>query len=148
MRVDAWKLSRERRSVEGNIDAHRLTRVGELLAPGPAGIGWRLSGTTDADGRAALELALDGEVTLTCQRCLDVLQWPVHVRGTTLLAGSAAELAALDAHAEAEVVLAAEPVDPLELVEDELLLALPFAPRHPADACAVPAGPITTHRRA
>jgi uncharacterized metal-binding protein YceD (DUF177 family) len=28
-------------------------------------------------------------------------------------------------------------VEPLALVEDELVLALPFAPRHPEDACTM-----------
>ena len=40
---------------------------------------------------------------------------------------------------EHEVVSAREPLDPLALVEDELLLTLPFAPRHESD-CAPPAG--------
>lgn len=147
MRVDAWKLAREHGSVEGNIDAHRLARVDDLLAPGPADIAWRVAGVRDAGGRAGLEIELAGEVTLACQRCLGDLAWQVRQRGTVLLAASAAELEALDARTGAEVVLAAAPIDPLELVEDELVLALPFAPRHPADACTAPADPITTHRR-
>lgn len=147
MRVDAWKLAREHGDIEGNIDAHDLERVDDLLAPGPARIAWRLSGVTDTEGRPALKLELTGEVLLTCQRCLGDLTWPVRQRGAILLAASEGELEALDARTDAEVVLAVEPVDPLELVEDELLLALPFAPRHPADACAAPADPITTHRR-
>jgi uncharacterized metal-binding protein YceD (DUF177 family) len=41
-----------------------------------------------------------------------------------------AELARLDGDSELEVVLAQEPLDPMALVEDELVLATPFAPRH------------------
>ena len=48
-------------------------------------------------------------------------------------------MAALDNDSELEVVLAAAPLDPAELVEDELVLAMPFAPRHPDDACAAAA---------
>jgi len=147
VRPDAWKLARERGSVEGNIDAHRLTRVADVLAQGPAEISWRIAGAADGEGRAALDIELTGEVTLRCQRCLGSLAWPVRHHGTVLLAASESELAALDARIEAEVVLAAGPLDPLELVEDELILALPFAPRHPADTCSPPADPMTTHRR-
>ena len=46
-----------------------------------------------------------------------------HVRGGLLVATAAV------------VVLAGAPVAPLMLVEDELLLALPFAPTHPEGAC-------------
>jgi len=51
-----------------------------------------------------------------------------------------AELARLDAE-EIEVVLATERLDPLTLVEDELLLSLPFSPRH-ADGECDPASPM------
>ncbi|MBS0327785.1 MAG: DUF177 domain-containing protein [Proteobacteria bacterium] len=145
--MDAWKLARERGSIEGNIDAHRLARIADLLAPGPADIAWRVAGAADAEGRAALAVELAGEVMLTCQRCLGGFAWPIRQEGSVLLAASEGELEALDARTDAEVVLAAGPVDPLDLVEDELLLALPFAPRHPADACTLPAGTMTTHRR-
>lgn len=139
MHVDTWKLARERGSVEGNIDAHRLARVADLLAPGPAVLAWRVSGAADEEGLCALEIELAGKVMLTCQRCLGRLEWPVQVRRLVLLASSEAALEALDAGTDAEVVLAGVPLDPLELVEDELVLALPFAPRHADNACAVPA---------
>ena len=147
MRVDVWKLAREHGSIEGNIDAHRLARIDGLLSPGPAQIAWRVAGADDAEGRAGLAIEVAGEVTLECQRCLGSLAWPVRQQGTVLLAATEGELEALDARTDAEVVLAAGPIDPLDLVEDELILALPFAPRHPADACMPPAEPITTHRR-
>jgi uncharacterized protein len=98
-------------------------------------VSWRIEGTTDAAGRPALSIELGGNVPLTCQRCLDDFQWPIEQRTELLLAHDERELAALDADSGAEVVLAAPPVEPLTLVEDELVLALPFAPRHPEGAC-------------
>ena len=47
------------------------------------------------------------------------------------MARDEAEMAQLDSDSELEVVLATGPLDPAELVEDELVLAIPFAPRHP-----------------
>ena len=47
-----------------------------------------------------------------------------------LLAGNEREFATLDADSEAEAILADGPLDPAVLVEDELVLTLPFAPRH------------------
>jgi len=35
-------------------------------------------------------------------------------------------------------VLAAGPLDPIELVEDELLLSLPYAPTHAEGECMAP----------
>jgi uncharacterized protein len=78
---------------------------------------------------------LSGSVTLECQRCLADFAWPIDVTTEVLLARDDAELAALDADSSLEVVLASGPLDPLSLVEDELVLTLPFAPRHPDGAC-------------
>jgi uncharacterized protein len=82
-----------------------------------------------------LAIEIEGSVPLTCQRCLDDFEWPVAQRTEVLLAHDERELALLDADSSAEVVLAGAPVTTLTLVEDELLLALPFAPRHPEGAC-------------
>ena len=41
-----------------------------------------------------------------------------------------AELARLDADSDVEVIVADGPLDPAALVEDELLLTVPYVPRH------------------
>jgi hypothetical protein len=41
-----------------------------------------------------------------------------------------AEAVRLDGASECEVILASAPIEALAVVEDELLLSLPFAPRH------------------
>lgn len=134
-RLDAFRIAREHGAVEGSVDPHRLPRVADQLADGPASLAWRIEGTEDASGRPALAIDLEGTVTLTCQRCLADFAWPIDQRTEVLLAHDERELATLDAQSSVEVTLAEGPVDPLALVEDELVLALPFAPRHPDDVC-------------
>jgi len=134
-RFDALRLARERGAIEGSIDGHALPRMTDLLSEGPAEIAWRIDGTADASGRPALRIALKGAVTLECQRCLGDFEWPIDQATDVLLARDETELAAFDADSSLEVVLAAGAIDPLTLVEDELVLALPFAPRHPDSAC-------------
>lgn len=134
-RFDALRLVREGGVVEGRVDAHVLPRVADVLSEGPAAIEWRIEGGADASGRPALRIALKGSVMLVCQRCLGDLEWPIDQANEVLLARDEAELAALDANSALEVVLVAGPTDPLMLVEDELVLALPFAPRHPDGEC-------------
>lgn len=141
-RLDAFQLARERGVAEGSVDAHELPRVDDLLGEGPAQIAWRIEGSTDAVGRPALTIEIKGAVPLTCQRCLDEFEYPVDQRTSVLLARDERELAALDGDSDAEVVLAGTPVEPLALVEDELVLALPFAPRHPEDACSMKQDPL------
>jgi len=134
-RFDAPRLARERGVIEGSADAHGLPRVADLLSAGPAPIAWRIEGVADASSRPALRIELKGAVTLVCQRCLGDLEWPIDQATEVLLARDESELAALDADSTLEVVLAQGPTDPLTLVEDELVLALPFAPRHCDGEC-------------
>ena len=90
----------------------------------------------DGLGRPAIAIELEGSVPLECQRCLAPLAWPVRQRTVALLAKSEGEGDALDEGSDEEVLIAAEPLDPLLLVEDELLLSLPYAPTHAEGECA------------
>jgi uncharacterized protein len=134
-RFEAFRLASERSVLEGELDAAALARVADRLVEDGAPVRWRIEGTTDAVGRPAITLSLAGALPLECQRCLGAYRWPVDQRTKMLLARNEAELAALDSDSELEVVLAAAPLDPVELVEDELVLAMPFAPRHPDGEC-------------
>ena len=135
---DAFRLARAHERLTGSVDAAGLPRVAERVQRSPAPVAWRIEGTQDALGRPALAIALDGDIELECQRCLQAQTWPVHSRTVLVLARDDAELAQLDADSDDEVVLAAGPLDPVQLVEDELVLALPYAPRHAEGECAPP----------
>ena len=100
------------------------------MAPGAASVAWRIDGTTDAAGRPALAISITGDVPLTCQRCLAPFALPVAQRTVTVLAKSEADADALDADSDDEVLVADRPLEPAALVEDELLLTLPYAPMH------------------
>ena len=143
-RFDALELARTGGNIAGELDSAKLPRLADRLAPDQAScshISWRIEGGHDTLGRPALTLTLDGTVFLVCQRCLNPFAVPVAQETMLLLAGDESGLALLDG-AEPEVVLANAPVDPVALVEDELLLSLPFSPRHEecATAGAAPTG--------
>jgi uncharacterized protein len=135
-RFDALKLCASGESLAGVVDAADLPRVADRLASdaGAARIAWRLVGGIDGQRRPVLTLTLAGSVPLVCQRCLQPFAAIVDQTTELLLARSESELARLDAD-EVEVVLATERLDPLTLVEDELLLSLPFSPRHADGQC-------------
>jgi uncharacterized protein len=132
---DAFRLARERGVVEGVLDVAQSERLYDRLAEGEGSVAWRIEGTTDGAGRPALAIVLAGAVPLECQRCLEVFAAPIEQRTLTLLARSEGEADALDAGNEDEVLVADHPLDARALVEDELLLTLPFAPMHPEGQC-------------
>lgn len=134
---DAFRLSREGRVLAGTLDVGASERLADRLADsaaaGAATVEWRIAGVTDRAGRPALEVAINGNVPVTCQRCLDDFALPVAQRTIAVLAKNEAEADALDADSDDEVLVADRLLDPEALVEDELLLTLPYAPMH--DAC-------------
>lgn len=131
-RFDAFRLAKQEGSIAGTLDARRLPNVAESLAPGeaPVPIAWSIEGRESAEGRLALGIDIAGSVPLVCQRCMGTIDWPVSQATEVLLAGDAKEMARLDEASESEVILADRPLEPAMLVEDELVLTLPFAPRH------------------
>jgi uncharacterized protein len=133
---DAFELAARGGTLEGTVDVADLQRAADSLAPGDGRVAWRIAGSADPVGRPALEVALTGTVPLECRRCLESFAWPVAQRTLLLLARDEGELARLDEGDEHEVVLAAAALEAAALVEDELLLSLPFAPCCDRAACA------------
>jgi uncharacterized protein len=121
------------------MDAMTLPRLADRVIGSRAPIDWRIEGTVDAMGRLALAVLLEGTVTLECQRCLGSLELTISQRTQLLLAHDEVETARLDAESDAEVLLAATTLDPQTLIEDELVLALPYVARHPDGSCKPPA---------
>ncbi len=137
-RFDAFKLAARGGELSGTIDPVRLPRLGDQVAAEGGSVAWRIRGGDDGQGRPALTVTVEGDVPVTCQRCLGTLRQPVSQETVLLLARDEAEVVRLDGASDCEVILAAAPVEALAVVEDELLLSLPFAPRH-EQGCAADA---------
>lgn len=146
-RFDAWRLAASHGELGGALDPAALPRLEDRVA-GPGGkIRWAIRGASDAMGRPAIVVSIAGSVPLVCQRCLAPFAQAVDQSTTLLLAKSDAELVRLDDASEHEVVLANAPLDAGALVEDELLLTLPFAPRHPAECAPGARAAVQEHRQ-
>ena len=132
---DPLRLAAKGDILAGELDARLLSRVVDRVAPGAdtTPIAWSLRGNYDARNRPVLQLRLDVTVSLICQRCLQPFTLKLAQQNELLIARDEAELEQLDSE-EPEVVLAGQ-LDPQTLVEDELLLSLPFSPRHAEGEC-------------
>jgi uncharacterized protein len=136
-RFDAFGLAARGESLGGEVDVAGRERISDRLAPTSSAvpIAWQISGGQDGIGRPMLTVTIEGSLPLVCQRCLQPFELPVKQQTNLLLARAEAELEPLDNSGEAEVVLAAAPLDAMTLVEDEILLSLPFAPNHAEEQC-------------
>ena len=77
-----------------------------------------------------LELQAQAAVPLQCQRCLQVLVEALDVQRRFRFVRTDEEAARLDEASEDDVLVLPPRLDLYELLEDELILALPIVPRH------------------
>ncbi len=81
-----------------------------------------------------LHLKAGALLSLTCQRCLAPVEVPVAVDRAFRFVGDEETAAAEDDKSEEDVLALSRNFDVVALVEDELLMELPLAPRH--ETCA------------
>ena len=128
-RLDLLAAAGAGRELRGRVAVSSLERVVPLLAS-PAGelqVVMRLG--RDPDGTYRLSGSIRGNLVLQCQRCLEDFTRALDVDFRLGLVRSQEEAARL-AHGYDPLLVTAEPALVADIVSDEVLLALPFAPVH------------------
>ncbi|MCU0766265.1 MAG: YceD family protein [Gammaproteobacteria bacterium] len=135
-RVDPWRLAEGGKVLEGLVALAALPRLAPALAAG-GDASYRLEFGRE-DGRAVVTGRVRAVLALRCQRCLGPLRLDVDSAFALAVVGSLEEVAALPERYEPAI---AEDgwIRPRDLVEDELLLAVPAVPLHEQGACRAPA---------
>lgn len=127
-----WPLSGFERLVES---AHADARPDEADA-----VVWQTEGEMRPVRGGAPEVWLhvgaEAVVNLECQRCLRPVAVTLAVQRSFRFVPDEETAAQIDADSEDDVLVLTRALDLHELVEDELILALPLVPRH--DACPQP----------
>lgn len=101
---------------------------------------YSVQGAMRADGagveEAWLHLAAQAVLPMTCQRCLGPVEEPVAFERDFRFVATEELAAVEDEESEEDVLVLSRDFNVLELIEDELLMELPVAPKHPV--CPVP----------
>ena len=135
--IDSIEFARNGRTLNGEIAVAELPRLAELLASSEGAIQYTVQGM-QSDGMLFLLLDMSGVCHLRCQRCLGEMVHSVDIASRLqLLDGE--DLLQEDASDEIDGIEASKELDVLGLVEDEILLSLPFAPRHDEGFCELAA---------
>jgi uncharacterized protein len=139
--IDAAEFAAAGAKQQGVFPLSGFPRLRDVLTSDAGEIAYEIEGARDARGRPGLRIRVRGTLALRCQRCLEPMRVDVSTDELLVLAASQAEIDAEPADVDApDRVVAAEGMAVLELVEDELILAVPYAPRHPDCAGRAPAG--------
>ena len=134
--VDAWRMVAARREFEGRIPLATMVRLRDSLLQPEGDARYVLAFGIDALKVPFAELRIEAELPLECQSSLQRFLLPVQLVQRLGLIRDEADEAALPPEYEALLVEADGMLKPAELVEDELILALPVVPVSP-DAEAV-----------
>jgi uncharacterized protein len=115
-------------------------------APGPQELlDWRVRGEQrrgppGTPAETWLHLRAAALLRLECQRCLMPVETPLEIERSLRFVAGEDQAAALDAESEDDVLALSRALDLRELIEEELLLALPLVARHGACTRPVAAG--------
>ncbi|MDR2014778.1 MAG: YceD family protein [Azoarcus sp.] len=142
--ADIFRFAAEGSALEGEVPVVRLDRLSGQLAATEGVVCWQLSGSLDTEGKPRLCLGISGQLVLRCQRCLDGLDQDLAIEAALLPVRAGQDFPEDDLeNGEVDVIEVNDngEFDVLSLIEDEIILALPIAPRH-AD-CGMPGGPGT-----
>lgn len=135
--IDGFEFASAGASQQGVLPLSVFPRLHDLLASDAGEVAYGIRGLRDARGRPSLRLAVRGALQLRCQRCLEAMPVRVDEEEMLVLAATQAEIDADPTDAEApDRLLASKAMRVSELVEDQLILALPYAPRHERCAAA------------
>lgn len=136
--TDIFEFARLGRKAQGDEPIMRFERLVADLPDQPATVvQWQVHGLCNAQDQLFLDVQASAEPTMVCQRCLKPVVVPVSATNRVQVVSSEDQLD--DASDDPEVperILGSNRFDLLGLVEDELILALPYVPRH--DICPEP----------
>ena len=129
--IDGFEFASAGATQQGVLPLDGFPRLRDLLASDAGEVAYELQGLRDERGRPSLRLKVRGTLQVKCQRCLEAMPTRVDEDELLVLASTQAEIDADPADAEApDRLLAGKGMRVRELVEDQLILALPLAPRH------------------
>jgi uncharacterized protein len=144
-RLDVRAFAQHAAQLEGHVLLSKCERLAQdLYSEEPdfasKAVHWKARGESAAvSGGVAqswLHLSVSTDLPLPCQRCLQAMHEPVDIERSFRFVRDEEEAAAQDEDANEDLLVAAKQFDLLALIEDELIMAMPFAPAH--DVCPVP----------
>lgn len=129
--VDAWRMVAARRCFEGTLPLSGFDRLRSSLTDTDGECRFSLEFGRDSLDLPFVEIHADARLPLLCQRSLERYLQPVEIRQRLGLITQEAQESALPEDVEPLLLDGDANIDPVALIEDELILALPVVPINP-----------------
>ena len=134
--IDNIDFSRKSREIRDIIRLSDFKRLQDLCLNLEDSIAFVLRGFENKHREACLELSIEGKLDLICQRCAEKLEHTIFLKSGFLIKEET-QLTdfQVDDHADYDLIEGSAKMDVLSLIEDEILLSMPGAPKHENDKC-------------
>lgn len=132
--LDVRKGASRGATVGGLLKPLELPRFRELLAADNGSVQALLELSRDEEGRYLVQVTIDASVVVTCQRCLQPMPIELHTDSSLAVVWTDEQAAHLPRHLEPLIVVGDE-CELRELVEEELILAVPAFSYHEQADC-------------
>ncbi len=115
----------------------QLERLHDVLAAADGVVGYRIEGFKGERGEPMLQLTVQGRLQLACQRCLEAVPFELDVDSLLEVIPEGSEMSQDELEDDTRDFLpVVRELMVADFVEDEIILALPVAPRH--EKCGFP----------
>ncbi len=140
-RLDVPAFAAAGATLTGQVPMARLGRLTAECETGASNaVDWEATGElrdmNSPSPQQWVRLCARAKLARTCQRCLQPMLVELMVDRWFCFVADEATASALDDEMEDDVLVSSRSLDLIELLEDELLLAMPLVPRH--EVCAEP----------
>lgn len=133
--IDSVSFARDGHQLEGEVAVAALPRLVDVVEGGSGAVQFRLEGEQRIGEGLYLNLDVRAALVLQCQRCLEPMPYALTFRRRFLLVVPGQEWPEDELVEDSfDAIEAGDSMDLVDLLEQEILLSLPIAPRHD-DAC-------------
>jgi uncharacterized protein len=134
--INGLEFARKSLEIHDTIAVSQFSRLSDVLVSPEGMVDYRLIGGSSQDGRPKLQLYVHGSLHLNCQRCLEAFQFNLDIASSFFVVPDESAVPSPEEEADDENYLVAETqMQVISFIEDEILLALPLAPKHEIGCC-------------
>jgi uncharacterized protein len=135
--VDPWRSADLQKCFSGQLALSVFPRLGSSLTRSKGMVQYSIEFKRVTRRRIAISGMLVSQLNIECQRCMGSMEYPLDVSFELIVTAGPEEAKLLPDDVDSLVVFEEEGVNPLEILEDELILALPLVAMHELEACEV-----------